>query len=91
MGIIQTRESKESENERWFRENSHLIKWDKLTFTQAAREGHLEVPHWAKDHECPWNEWTRVEAALGEHYSSDKSFCANAVREGHYLWNEQNA
>ena len=33
----------------------------------AAKHGHLEVLQWAREHGCPWNEWTCARAAQNGH------------------------
>jgi len=54
----------------------------KLT-TVAARNGHLKLLQWAREHGCPWNEWTCWKAAEGGHLE-----VLQWAREHHCPWDE---
>ena len=38
----------------------------------AAREGHLEILKWAREHGCEWDSFTCANAALGGHLETLK-------------------
>ena len=43
----------------------------------AAEGGHLETLQWARENDCPWDEWTCVHAAEGGHFEILKWARAN--------------
>ena len=60
----------------------------------AAEGGHLEVLKWARENDCPWDEWTCACAARGGHLEVlkwarandcpwDEETCACAAKGGH--------
>ena len=45
--------------------------WDFLTCLNAVSQGHVEVLRWARENGCPWDAWTRHEAAAMLGYTDD--------------------
>jgi hypothetical protein len=52
--------------ERQWAENQSL-QWEAALIWGAAANGHLTVQRWTRKHECPWDEWTRAQAAESGH------------------------
>ena len=59
--------------------NLELVQWlrgegcslGKRTCLYAVEKGHVEVLRWARENGCPWDTWTRDEAAAELGYTDE--------------------